>query len=385
MNIAIIEKGHFEVAYTLLSIFDTGENKITVFIDRPSYHQLSILLQEKTSRYTWIIQGTESNRKFIQTLFNHIGSHHFDLLYFNTIADNFIQYAWHINNNDPVKMIMNLHDVNGFFRYRFSWSIRRVVRYIGKRKLIRIIPCFNVLSATLFDHLRQKLPGEKKIFNLPGSFFNPAGFTGLEYHKQDAVKITVPGSVDIRRRDYNLVFDLLQEAAKNNVPVIVTLLGGFSKKFSGAVQSWCRQWLQTAGNLRIYETGPVEQDEFDRVMNDSHFIWMPLHSVVIVTDGTREEYGTSISSGNTGDVIRFARPSFAPRHFKLESGLETSCCRYDNVAGLISLLKGLNTETYKELLTQAVIASGGYTIDKIIEKNKALYQYLSGALSSPDL
>jgi hypothetical protein len=112
-------------------------------------------------------------------------------------------------------------------------------------------------------------------------------------------------------------------------------------------------------------------------MHDRHFIWMPVQPAALVTDGTREEYGTSISSGNTGDVIRFARPSFAPRYFKLDSGLEKSCYRYDNVAGLISFLKILNTETYQDLLSQAAIASGAFTLDKIIENNKALYRYLS--------
>ena len=63
MNIALIEKGHFEVAYTLLSLFDDGQNQITVFIDQDSYQQLELMLGNKISEYTWVVQQTgEPNR-----------------------------------------------------------------------------------------------------------------------------------------------------------------------------------------------------------------------------------------------------------------------------------------------------------------------------------
>ncbi|MCW3116778.1 MAG: hypothetical protein JWM28_860 [Chitinophagaceae bacterium] len=373
MNIAIIEKGHFEVAYTLISLFDTGGNKITIFADEPSYNQLTFLLQDKSLRYTWIIQRSESNRSFIQSIFAHTGSHHFDLIYFNTIADNFIRYAWHIKNLEPVKVIMTLHDINGFFQYTFSWSIRGLIRYIGKRRLIRLVPCFNVLSETLIAHLRQKLPATKKIVNIPGSFFNPGNFAGKEFHKNDSIKITIPGSVDIRRRDYGLAFDLLELAEKHSVSISITFLGSFRKNYSETIYAQYRLYSQVNNNLHIYQTGIVDQAEFDRVMNESHFIWMPLQPSAIVTDGTTEIYGTSISSGNIGDAIRYARPFFAPQHFILDNALQKNCCRYENITDIINLLVRLDEKTYQALLVEAVSASMNYTKEKIIEKNASLF------------
>ena len=86
MKIAIIEKGHFEVAYTLVSLFDTNINSITVFTNEETMHQLSYLLNGKLDRYTWVIQQRESNRNFIGSIFRHINDHQYDLIFFNTIG-----------------------------------------------------------------------------------------------------------------------------------------------------------------------------------------------------------------------------------------------------------------------------------------------------------
>ena len=53
MKVAIIEKGHFEVAHTLISLFDNGINNITVFTDQETLHQLTFLLNGKSDRYNW--------------------------------------------------------------------------------------------------------------------------------------------------------------------------------------------------------------------------------------------------------------------------------------------------------------------------------------------
>jgi hypothetical protein len=297
----------------------------------------------------------------------------FDIIYFNTIADNFIHYADGIRKLDRNNIFMTLHDINGFFHYTPSLSIRRFIRFFGKQKLIALIPSFNVLSETLIPHLKEKVSSTKKIFNIPGSFFEPEKFTRIQYQKNEPLRITVAGSIDTRRRDYSLVFDLLNIANAQKINISVTLLGGFSKKYSGQIYSQCLQYIQSNNDLHIYETEIVSQQEFNRVMNDTHFIWMPLQPAAIVTDGTIEQYGTSISSGNTGDVIRYVRPFFAPAHFNIDSALQKSRCTYSSVTGIINVLKNLDSAEYDRLQNAAFNASMNYTKEKIIAKNPELF------------
>ncbi|MES1219864.1 MAG: hypothetical protein ABUT20_30465 [Bacteroidota bacterium] len=373
MKIAIIEKGHFEVAFTLISLFDRDDNTITIFIDESTYNQLSFLLNGKITHYTWVVQSNESNRSFIKSMFEKIDKDSFDILYFNTIADNFINYAWHLSKIKQTRTVLTLHDVNGFFHYSPSFSIRRVTRYFGKRKLIKIIPCFNVLSETMVPHLKQKLPPTKQILNIPGGLFFPESFVRKEFNKNDTIKITIPGSIDIRRRNYSLLFEFLQSANARNIPVSITLLGGFRKNHSELIYSQCQDYLKKKDNLHIYNSEIVNQDEFDKVMNESHFIWMPLQSTAIVTDGTVEKYGASITSGNIGDAIRYGRPFFAPRYFKFDESLQKSCLKYENIEDILTFLEKLDSRTYESYLSEAVQASMNYTKDKIIERNNSLF------------
>jgi hypothetical protein len=373
MKIAIIEKGHFEVAYTLIQLFDNDRNKLTIFIDEPSYDQLTYLLKEKSERYKWVIQTKESNREFIKLMFEQLGNAAFDLIYFETIADNFIHYAWYIRKLYQKNIVMTLHDSKGFFYYSPSLSIRKLIRFSGKRKLIKIVPALNVLTETLFPFLQKELQGKKTIFNIPGAFFEPEGFKPIEYKTGEFIKIAIPGSVDTRRRNYDSVLEFLEKIKSAGLKVSITLLGSFRKGYSELIYSKCIQQVQSNSRLHIYKEDTVSQQEFDKIMKEAHFIWMPLNKFAVVTDGVKEEYGKTISTGNTGDVIRHVKPFFAPSYFTIDPALKKSCCQYSDINEIIGKLKTIDSAEYKRLQEDALNASLNYTKDKIVERNKDLF------------
>lgn len=372
MNIAVIEKGHFEVAYTLLSLFDNGQNNITVFVEEESYRQLQLMLPEKISYYNWVIKGkNETNRRFISRIFLFLQQQHFDLIYFNTIEDNFIVYAYYLQRFKNKKTILTLHDINGFFHYQPSLNIRRLVRYIGKKRLLKIIPAFNTLSETLTTRLRSNLPA-KTIYTIPGSFFDADGFEPLSFSTGDTLAITIPGSVDTRRRNYELVFDLLYAAKQRNIKLSITLLGAFKKGYSEEIQKKANSYLQTNDNLHIYQSAIIDQPEFDRVIRQSHFIWTPLQPVSSISDGVEEQYGISTCSGNIADIIRHAKPFFAPAELPIESHLEKSCNRYKAISDIVHVLERLTPAQYAIIQELAQQASLHYSKDNIISRNAGL-------------
>jgi len=374
MNVAIIDNYHFEVTYTLVSLFDNKENKVTIFVHREAYQQLLLMLPGKEGRYTWIIkEEKQTNRAFVGDVFYHLRQHTFDLLYFNTIEDNFILYAAQLRHIKNTKMILTLHDINGFFQYQPSLSLRRLVRYFGKKKLRKIIPSFNVLSETLVHTLQSRLPASKKICNIPGSFFAPQQFSPRQYKEGDTWEIAVPGAVDIRRRDYTMIFYFLQLARQQGIPVCITLLGSFSKGNSEKIKQQCLEYLQTNNNLHIYDSAIVDQPEFDSVLIKSHFIWMPLQPTPTISDGIKEQYGVSTCSGNIADAIRHASPFFIPSEVPIDAALEKSCTRYRSVNELVDLLQHLTGNKYSVLQKQAYEASLHYTKENIIRRNAAIF------------
>ncbi len=375
MKIALIEKGHFEVAYTLLSLFDDGQNQITVFIDQDSYQQLEMMLGNKISEYTWVVQQPgEPNRGFITRIFKTLEDENFDLYYFDTIEDNFIVYANGLQRLNFHKTILTLHDINGFFECKPALSIRRLVRYWGKRKLMKLIPMFNVLSETMRTYLESKFPAAKKVFNIPGSFFDPATYTPLSYSAGEQLQLTIPGSIDRRRRNYDLVFDLLAEAAWQKIDIKITLLGAFRKGYSEEILERCKNYLAKNNNLVIFHTPVVNQPEFDKVISESHFVWMPLQHETMISDGVTETYGRSTTSGNIADAIRHAKPFFSPDNLSLDNELEKACTRYTDIKVLAGTLKALTPERYQSLQQNAYQASLNYTKDNIILRNAELFK-----------
>ncbi|MEO5561858.1 MAG: hypothetical protein ABIR18_00460 [Chitinophagaceae bacterium] len=373
MKIAIIEKDHFEVAYTLICLFDNDKNDITVFAEKESYRQLQLMLKEKINRYTWVIkEENEANRSFITRIFQLLHNDSFDLLYFSTIDDNFIHYANHLQKTKAKLTVLTLHSINTIFHYKPSLSIRRLARYMGKRKLVKKVSAFNVLSQTMVKTLENKLERDAKIFTVPGGFFEPEHFNSLQYQPGQAIEIVVPGSIDTRRRNYESIFELLQTAKQQNINLSLTLLGSFRKGYSENILEKCKQYQQTNNNLHIYSSSTVDQPEFDRVIRKSHFIWMPLQSFTTLDDGIKEQYGVTISSGNIGDVIRHAKPFFASQNLALDPDLEKSCTRYYAIEDIITVLRSMTSENYAAMQQSAHQSSLNYTKEKIIARNSDL-------------
>ncbi|HKZ68057.1 MAG TPA: hypothetical protein VJ111_16935, partial [Chitinophagaceae bacterium] len=110
MKIAIFETCHFEVAYTLISLFDKPGNEITIFIYPEAHRQLLFLLQDKAGRYNWLVRKKdETKRGFIARMFRYTNEHSFDLLYFNTITDNLIIYAFHLRKLKNIPAVLTIH------------------------------------------------------------------------------------------------------------------------------------------------------------------------------------------------------------------------------------------------------------------------------------
>lgn len=376
MKIAIFETGHFEVANTLVRLFDNSSNTITLFVYKSAYEQLQFLLKDRFSHYNWIVkEDNESARQFIYRMYKAAKKEKFDLLYLDTVADNFIFYALFVKLLGRTRTVVTIHDINGHFTYKPSLSIKRLFRFIGKRMLVRNVKEFNVIAAAMANQLKQKLPPGKKVYNLPGAvFYNEVNRTiGGELK---TVRIVVPGSVDYRRRDYTIIFRLLEKINGLSLPVTITLLGGFDPVYGNHILEKCRQYAGHARNLAFYETDMVEQPEFDRVMTEASIVCIPSHMDVVINDGVKETYGISICSGGIFDVVRFAKPFIIPQDLTVDDRLNASCLRYINVDDIVAHLQKLLSHPgeYAHLREQAHHASMEYTVDKVRERNADLFK-----------
>jgi hypothetical protein len=376
MKVAIFETEHFEAAYPLIRLFDTGENDITVFSYAASEQQLKYMLRDRADRYEWIQpKPGQSKISFIRTIHNEIKKQKIGLLFLSTVSDNFLFYARLVHGLPGIRVIMTVHMVNNLFETKGQPGLRRWVRSHGKKRLLNAVNEFNVLSSTMIPLLAGRLPGSKAIHNIPGAVFEESTYQPPVFNPRNPLQIVIPGSVDDRRRNYDQAFELLSLLAKNNIPATLTFLGVLYGEYGQQILSRCRQWSSKEQVLKWYETDTIDQAEFDLRLNEAHFIFTPSAINTVISDGIEENYGTSISSGNVSDVIRHARPFIVPRELPVDPLLEKSCMRYDMVAEIASFLASAYRDAaiYSNLAQTALESSLNYTIEKVRSRNKEIF------------
>jgi hypothetical protein len=375
MRIGIFETTHFEGAYPVIRLFDNGKNELTIFTYEESYRQFQFLFKNELAKFNWVVKKKEESKyDFIRRIYKETRKNQLELLYLNTITDNYIFYSLMISALKRVRIIVTLHSINNYFYHKPAFSPRRMVRILGKKRLIYVAREFNVVALTMVDYLKDRLPPSKKVHCVPGAVFEGRPAYKSRQEQRDAINLVVPGVVDERRRDYDLVLQLVRKVEGAGMKIKITLLGGIHPLFGKSIHEKLRN-LDARGVLTYYETDVVDQPEFDKVMDEADLVLLPSTVENTILDDIQEVYGLSMSSGNLFDIIKHAKPFIAPLRLRVDPYLEGSCLRYESVDEIIDVLSALSNspEVFANLKSKARAASENYTIEAVRERNKNLF------------
>ncbi|MCG2614774.1 hypothetical protein LZZ85_10800 [Terrimonas sp. NA20] len=374
MNVTIFETEHFEAAYPVIRLFDNGSNQIQICCYPVTFGQLQHKLPK--DRYRWVVRKeNESKRQFILTLYKECRKHRTDLLYLNTVADNFILYAILAMFLGKTRIIMTVHMVNNMTATQKIWHPKRLIRAIGKKLLCRVVNEFNVISPTLVPALKMRVGRNKKIHVVPGGIYEPENALQLQPISSEIINLAIPGSVDGRRRDYGLVFDLLRQLEQLAVRTRITLLGSFYDAYGEEIRKKAIEWNGRFSQLKFYEEEHVDQPEFDRVLHESHYVFSPSVLKTVIADDVAEEYGKTIVSGNMSDAIRHAKPLIIPAELAVDPMLENACIRYRDVLELATYLQQVQQQPalYEELRQKSEAAVLPYTLSAVRKHHSSLF------------
>ena len=377
MKVGIFETEHFEGSYPVIKLFDNGKNELTIFSYKISYDQFKFLFGNHLQRYNWIVKNDNLSKiSFIYLIFKKVKELKIEQLYLNTITNNFIFYAILVFSLPKVRVIVTIHDINGYFELNRPYSIRKLVRYLGKKLILLSVKEFNVVSLTMVQYLQNKLPDSKVVHCIPGSIFEAEEVFNFSDEEVRCIQIVVPGIVDKRRRNYEIVFELLEKCNELNFPICITLLGGISKEFGSNILEKILLYSANHSNLKFYNTLLVDQPEFDQVMNRAHFVFIPTVINTVISDDVEEIYGKSIASGNIFDIVKHAKPFIAPELLAIDHFLEPSCIRYQNLNAILSFIHDVleNPKTLQSWQERAFNASKNFTLEKVIERNKEVFE-----------
>ncbi len=258
-----------------------------------------------------------------------------ELLQLNIPKNSF--YIVH-NYNSQILHSFSLPQINGFkdFLRYVKWG---VLYFLQKQKQTNIL-FIKKFKGILFPsesikNTHSKYHKKQFPFQNVGS----ANFAINEHayppENTEFVSIVIPGNVDFKRRDYNLLFHVFKRINKKlNKKVHLYFLG----------QVKCANTERAILNLKNldsfeirYETTFINQDEFDLSMKSASFLLFPLKRK-IQNGFFKERLGITSVSGNINDMVRFAKPAILPDFYKLDNDLEKLCNRYSNKLELENIL-----------------------------------------------
>jgi hypothetical protein len=372
MKIAIFETEHFEGAFPVIKLFDMPGNEVTVYTSPETYKRFKDLFGENAGRFNWAILPAGNRIRFFYSFYKNLKNQKPDILYINTISNNHLLYAFVLSRLSVKRVVLTVHDINCLFESRPSLNFRKAMIHRGKKKLLRQVDEFNVVSDTMIPYLQTKAK-QRKTHNIPGSVFEN------NYSPQpvnDLLRIVVPGSLDKRRRDYEQVFQLAAIADEEKISLQIILLGGYPDKYGKAITERGNGFISDHCKIITYNAEVVDQEEFDRQMDAAHFVFIPSVIDTKICGNIPETYGITKSSGNIFDVIKHAKPFIVPAGLAISNNLRLSCFKYQHLRDVPAFLKSFITspEKYDHWQILAFENSQDYTIEKVRERNVSLFE-----------
>ncbi|OQP60269.1 glycosyltransferase [Niastella populi] len=373
MKTGIFEMEHFEGAYPVIQLFDMPGSQLVIFTDADTYQRFADLFKQHMDRFQWeVLDNTRGKWRFFNQLYKAAKKHRLDIFYLNTISDNHLFYAWVIGLLRIARVVITVHDINCMFKSSWSWRIRPLFHHMGKKAIIKRVKEFNVVSDTMVDYLRETTGRQKLVHNIPGAVFESEQ---VSLTIADHIHLVVPGSLDKKRRDYHQVFALLKAAEAKQLPLHITLLGGYMDEYGKAIIEQARSLSLKYTRVTVYDTRLVHQDEFDKQLNAAHFVFIPSVIDTAICFSIPEVYGLTKSSGNMFDVIKHARPFITPQALCISATLGSSCYRYTSIDQLTEFLQELfqKKKEYVSWQQRALANSKEYTIAKVRSRNPTLF------------
>lgn len=345
IKIALVELAmHNEVVSNYSRILLAGGFDITLCTNRFIYNQLGIIREQ----VKWVLQDPEENNiQFAERIKPKLNA--FDLVIFTTIENN-IRYFKNFSIIPPKALVV--HKLNMFInpnkQFLFNEDLKqrlkdiiKIFRYqfLNERKLF-----LNFIKG--FDHLIFPSKSVQQYFiqqqwdvDLPTH-----SVVDFAVHEQEMfppptpglINITIPGIISSKSRDYEVVLEAFQNIRLSQ-NVHLSLLGQPKGRYGQRIVQGFTTLNNPQLSIQCYDQF-VDQTEFDRVLQQSDFLILPISRFMKVSI-FKELNGYTCVSGNINDMMRFGIPSIIADYYPIDREMQTLTSTFQNAEQLKGLVE----------------------------------------------
>ncbi len=370
MKIAIYESVHLDWIIPYAELLAEEDISVSFITSATFKDDLGNILALKNPRYTWhFLDPDDTYSQFSKRIYSVLKSTHYDLVILNSIDSRLLILFMILMLSKPGRILVNLHDINNFFKLKLSLSVRTNIRSIGKKLLMLITNGYIVNAESMKGYMIKHQLTLKPVYWLQPVYYAPS----LPHKKTTSmITIVVPGSIDQRRRDYKLVLEVIQEVLKRGVAVKWILAGKPVEGYGVEIIEKAKELNMQGADISYYKE-VIAENKFQQIIASSSLILSPLVLSTNIHDNIFEVYGESKGSGNVYDAIRHAKPLIVPSTVIVPQEIITSCITYESKNNLIEqLLKIFKDDTmflnYKQ---KAERNSQNFTKERIKKMFKA--------------
>lgn len=360
LRIAIIETEHFEVLDPVLHLLLQVGAEVHVMCSKQVYLSSEL---KSDSRLHWHYSETDcSPRVVLQNFKKILGTLCLNTVLLLTVSNNHYLYS-RLKKKD-ITVILGIHDLNSYLIPQFKMSFRGFVRYVSKKILYNRANAYLVFSEKQTSMLKAET--QKKVHYIPPALFHSVQFSPRSYTHGQELLVVVPGSIDIKRRNYEDVFSLYQEMKKYPLNIRLVLLGSPPANQLDALKDRLNA-LSTNENTTIeFFEEHVPTDLFFEYLRKAHFIWAPVQKVFDNEGESWETYGVTKISGSVYDAIRVGRPLLLPDYYVSDPALLKNALFYRSISDIVKILVFVaeHPEQYAVYQLQALTASMEFVPEK---------------------
>lgn len=324
MKIALIEltPSHEECIYSQVNYLKDAGYNITLIIHPKLRNQ--ILRYESLIDCLKIYDFDSSNSlvknlKQIANLYNFLISENFEKVIFNTASSKKeIIILTHLLPKKGIKCFGTIHNLN---KLNHSFSQKLISRNIKKYFVIN-------------DFLLESIKIKDKSISLESYYpiFFPKYENQKIHTKKDELWICVPGELDYKRRDYDLLIDVAKNIKDNRLKFII--LGKANKAKEDVQHFFSRiEQLKLKENFILFNSY-VENQQFHSYVANSDYIMSP---VDIKTDN----YLKYKITGAYNLAFSYRKPLLCDSNFKVIDDLNENSIFYENQNQLEKTLRHL--------------------------------------------
>lgn len=351
MRIAIFEEEHFEVLDFYIRIFQQAFGVQNVFL--VTNERTYSLINNKTVLPQTALINNECTDKRIDVIIQFLNNSKIDVFLFNTIVYNQYKFAnsllQRVKKETAAKSVLTLHNINTVLVPRIFncknpyYLLLNAITSIRKKRILKNTDALNVICENQLKYILEKNLVHKPILNIPPCYYDSSKESDKNNHTNEVITLAIVGKIEENRKDYETVYNALNLLGKNlkNIQLFIIgyAIGAFAEKILNKFQQ-----LQEKNGLFFWHpnenNGHIGVEEMMQIMERVDLFLCPTN-LQTTYEGQTEYYGSSKSSGNFYDVVRFRKPAIFPSNIPLPKKLKDCMLSYTDEMELSLILEKL--------------------------------------------